>query len=273
MNIFEHSNWLFISFEQAAGGHRLARVLATLPEVYWYSHPDNGINPWNVYTPRTSIQQRKISRFHYNRYLPDGRHLPPPHDFVQTYIPDANEYYTKIFEPKFKEEGGKELLDNYILPYCTHALPRDIYRQFPNAKIINIVHDVDACIKRYMKVGLEFPGYVRHSTTVPKENERVQFLQKLYNQNKDLKVKDVWAYERFSTFWDKKYYNKLEMDKRTFFEFRREARETTYHKNVLNITNVRDYKLMKDFIRGHLEINIPDWSTRVKMECNQLGLE
>ena len=83
MSILEHPNWLFISFEQAARGHRLARALCALPELYWYSHTDNGIHPWNV-VGETSIQQRWVSKFHYNRYTPDG-HLPPPHDFVQDY--------------------------------------------------------------------------------------------------------------------------------------------------------------------------------------------
>lgn len=269
--IFNHENWLFICFEQAARGHRLARVLASLPEVYWYSHPENGINPWNIYTPRTNIQQRKVSRFHYNRYLPDGKHLPPPHDFVQPYLPDADAYYNDIFLPKFIENGGPELLDKYIVPYCTHALPKDIYKQFPNAKIINIIHDVDACTERYMKVGLNFPGLVKHTGTVPKDNERLQHLIELYNMKKDIKVKDVWAWDKFRTFWDDRYTTKLKMDKRTFFEFRKQARETTYHKNVLNITNLRDYKLMKDFIRGHIEIDIPNWSTGLEVECRLMG--
>ena len=87
--ILEHPNFLFISFEQAARGHRLARCLAALPEVYWYSHEDNGISSHNIISP-TNIQQRWVSKFHYNRYTPNG-HLPPPHDFVKPYLPDAEE--------------------------------------------------------------------------------------------------------------------------------------------------------------------------------------
>jgi len=270
MSIMEHSNWLFICFEQAARGHRLARALCSLPEVYWYSHPDNGKNPWNVYTESTGIQQRKVSRFHYNRYVPGG-HLPPPHDFVSKYIPDAKQYYAETFVPLFEKAGGVEILENNLLPYCTHALPHEIFTHFPNAKIINIVHNVDRCVNRYMQVGLNFPGYVKHIGTVPEDNEYVSFLRRLHEIKPDLKVKDVWAQENYGTWWDDQYYDKFKLEKRTFFEFRREARESCFHKNVLSTHNVRDYKLMKDFIRGHIEIDIPDRRSRLEVECRLLG--
>ena len=272
MSILEHPNWLFISFEQAAGGHRLARALCALPELYWYSHTDNGIHPWNV-VGETSIQQRWVSKFHYNRYTPDG-HLPPPHDFVQDYLPDAESYYRDIFLPKFIECNGERLLDNHILPYCTHAIPRDIYRYFPNAKIINIIHDVDRCVNRYRTVGLNFPGLVKHTGTVPADNTYLMWLMEIQKGTPDiLKVKDVWAQKNYSQYWNDSMLEHFMTDKRQFFEMRYHSRSTTYHKNVLNTTNVKDYKLMKEFIRGHKQIDIPDWSTRIKMECGQLGFE
>ena len=41
MNIYDSDNWLFVSFEQGAGGHRIARELAKSDDVYWYAHADN----------------------------------------------------------------------------------------------------------------------------------------------------------------------------------------------------------------------------------------
>ena len=250
MTILNHNNFLFISFEQAGRGHRMARVLCALPEVYWYSHPSNGKRPWNVYSPGTDIQQRKVSRFHYNRYLPDGTKLPPPYDYVQPYLPDARAYYQDMFEPQFIQAGGVQLLENHILPYCTHGLPAEVYDHFPNAKIINIVHDPVECTNRYMKVGLNFPGFVKHTGTIDPANPRVQYLQRLSEQKQDLKVKDVWAQDNHGTFWQDSYYDAFKKKKSEFFEARRQIRESTNHKNVLNIYNVRDYAKMKEFIRG-----------------------
>jgi hypothetical protein len=250
MTILDSRKFLFISFEQAGRGHRMARVLCALPEVYWYSHPANGKQPWNVYNPETNIQQRKISKFHYNRYLPDGTKLPPPYDYVQPYLPDAQRYYQDMFVPQFKQAGGEPLLDQYILPYCTHGLPADVYDNFPNAKIINIVHDPVECTNRYMKVGLNFPGFVKHTGTIEPENARVQYLQALADKKPDLRVKDVWAQDTHGTFWKEEYSAEFRKKKQAFFDERRQIRESTTHSNVLNIYNVRDYAKMKEFIRG-----------------------
>ncbi len=248
-SILEHHNFLFISFEQAARGHRLSRVLAAMPEVYWYSCPDNGIKSYNI-LGETSIQQRWVSRFHYNRYTPNG-HLPPPHDFVKPYLPSAKEYYNNIFLNKFLEAKGDELLEDYIVPYCTHALPRDIYRYFPNAKIINIIHDVDEATDRYGVVGLEFPAYVKHFGIVPKDNEYLQYLAKLDAEcGGKLKVKDVWADQNHNKPWSEDMRDELMADKRFFFSVQHNARVTTDHPNVLNTNNVRDYALMKKFLYG-----------------------
>ena len=247
--ILNHPNWLFISFEQAARGHRLARVLAALPEVYWYSHPDNGIKSYQILGP-TNIQQRLISKYHYNRYTPSGN-LPPPHDFVKAYLPDEQDYYENVFVPRFLEAQGDRLLDKYLLPYCTHALPRDIYRYFPNAKIINIIHDVDTAVNRYKRVGLEFPGFVKHYGIVPEDNHHILYLDRLQQRKGDkLKVKDVWADQKYGTEWNDSMFDACMFDKRWFFEIQHNARVTTEHPNVLNITNLRDYKKMKEFIRG-----------------------
>ena len=247
--ILDHPNFLFISFEQAARGHRLARVLASLPEVYWYSHEDNGIASHNI-IGATNIQQRWVSKFHYNRYTPNG-HLPPPHDFVKPYLPDAEEYYNTIFTQRFLKAKGNELLDKWYVPYCIHALPRDVYRYFPNAKIINVIHNVDYATNRYKKVGLEFPAYVKHFDIVPPSNEYLNYLTRLNTyKGGNLKVKDVWADQKYGEPWRDNMLDALIADKRFFFETQYNARVTTDHPNVLNINNVRDYKLMKEFILG-----------------------
>jgi len=246
--VLDSPNFLFISFEQAARGHRLGRVLAALPEVYWYSHPDNGIKSWHI-LGETKIQQRWVSPYHYNRFVPGGE-LPPPHDLVKDYLPDAKDYYENNFTEKFTQAGGDTLIDSYYLPFCTHSLPRDIYRYFPNAKIINIIHDVDYAVNRFKKVGLAFPGLVKHRSVVPPDNEYLQYLTDLEEQKgSPIRVADIWSHKKYGKLWDDSMFDACVADKRFFFEVQRNARITTDHPNVLNLTNLRDYKLMKEFIR------------------------
>ena len=137
------------------------------------------------------------------------------------------------------------------MPYCTHSLPRDIYRYFPNAKIINIIHDVDAAVERFKVVGLEFPAFVKHFGIVPPNNEYLNYLARLdTRKGGKLKVKDVWADQKFGMAWNDDMFDTLMADKRFFFEVQHNARVTTDHPNVFSTTNVRDYKKMKEFIRG-----------------------
>ena len=52
--VLDGSRFIFISFEQGNGGHRIGRAICCLPDVHWYSHRDNGIN-------RTFITNTQIS--------------------------------------------------------------------------------------------------------------------------------------------------------------------------------------------------------------------
>lgn len=257
MSILEKHNLLFISFEQAARGHRLARVLSTLPNVYWFSHPANGIYPWSIARKNdTFIEQRKISGYHYNRLMPNGRMLPPPYDYVQNFVEDKHKYYTETFEKLFEEAGGNDIPNNVYIPYCTHSLPNQIREYFPNAKIINIIHDPDACVKRYMRVGLNFPGYVRHRTVVEENNQYLQWTQNLKQMKPDLKVKDVWAMHKYNTWFNDDMLSELEQDKKNFFKQRRAMRMQHVDDKVLSTANVRSYKLFKDFINDKIKVKV-----------------
>ena len=104
---------------------------------------------------------------------------------------------------------------------------------------------------RYKVVGLEFPAYVKHYGIVPPSNEYLNYLARLDTRlGGGLKVKDVWADQKYGMSWNDDMFDTLIADKRFFFEVQHNARVTTDHPNVLNTDNVRDYKLMKDFIRG-----------------------
>lgn len=201
MSIYVSHNWLFISFEQGAGGHRIARELAKADDVYWYDHPDNELD-------FTGIQQRTHgSMFHFNRYVPGG-HLPPPYDYVKDYVQEEY-YYREIFEPKFIEAGGEEILAQYKLPYCTHMLPHEILEKFPNAQIENVKQDPRITTQRYMDVASLFPGYVKHKDFIDPSNHRVSFLRKIHNMKPDFTTRDVWAMDNYGILWENTMYDIL----------------------------------------------------------------
>lgn len=204
MSIYNSHNWLFVSFEQGAGGHRIARELAKADDVYWYAHPDNDMD-------ETSIIQRQGSKYHFNRYTEYG-HLPPPYDYIKDYI-DEETYYRDIFEPKFIEAKGHELLEKYKLPYPTHMLPYDILKKFPNASIVNVIAPVEKLVERYINVAVEFPGFVKHRDFLPPDNARVKFLQSIYDMKKDFKTKDVWAMDNYNELWNDSMYDTLREQK------------------------------------------------------------
>ena len=134
MDIFDRI--IFVSFEQAGGGHRIARTLAAMPEHYWYSHPDNGIHPWNIHFTHTSIRQRYAAKAHFDRIVPLGK-LPPTWDYVSDFFPDPATYYG-LFYKKFLEVAPDT--DKKFL-YCTHSTPSELRKFFPKSKIINIIND------------------------------------------------------------------------------------------------------------------------------------
>ena len=53
--ILDESKLIFVSFEKGCGGHSIARTLCSLPNVYWYSNKNNGIQPWNIASAKTNF--------------------------------------------------------------------------------------------------------------------------------------------------------------------------------------------------------------------------
>ena len=149
---------LFVSFEPGTRGHYIARVLSSLPYVYWYSHPDNGTHPWNVHSAvNSTIRQRHVSANHFDRIVPNGK-LPPTWDYVEDFFPDKEKYYSEVFWPQFNKLVPTT--DKYII-YCTHSMPNELTPYFPNSKIINIRWDPDEAARRFLMFSAMFPGYVR----------------------------------------------------------------------------------------------------------------
>ena len=247
MSVLQKANLLFISFEEAAHGHRLARVLSCLKNVYWYSHKDNGICPWNILQKSSKIPQRKFAKGHFNRIMPSGKMLPPPYDYVKDYFTDPKIYYETIFTDKFIEAGGEAVSINTYIPYCTQSSPYHIQKHFPNARIINVIHDPIVCAARYLNLSFKFPGFVRHKTVVPDNNTYLSWLNSLKKQKPNFSLADKWAQKKYSTWFEERMMEEYKACIFEFYETQYAERKGIVKNNVLNVT-VRDYKKIKDFL-------------------------
>jgi hypothetical protein len=175
--------------------------------------------------------------------------LPPPHDYVEKYI-DTSEYYRDIFAPQFVAKGGADILRSQRMIYCTHSLPEPIIQQFPQARVINIIHDIERCVKRYMQIGYLFPGLVKHTGTLPADNPRVRWLTELAAGTDEFRIRDVWAQERWGTYWADGMTAELTADKRRLFTDNHATRLNATDDRILNLWDVRDYGSIKEFLYG-----------------------
>ena len=246
---------VFVSFEQGARGHKFARVLATMPCVYWYSCEENGINPWNVGNPNSYSRQRGMSKYHFDRITPKGK-LPPTFDYVKRYFKSEKDYYTNVFDPLFEQNGGADIIANdQRALYCTHSTPDRLLEYFPNSIIFNIIHNPVKNTERYMDIVKEFPGYVKHYGVVPSDNEYLRFLELLENkkQNGHITLADIWAYENKKKFWDDKYTNQLKRKVSNHMQSTHLYRSMINDERVLNVFDHTGWDKIKDWMNGRLQ--------------------
>ena len=217
----DYKNLLFISFEAGGGGHKLGRVLACLPEVYWYSHPNNGIHPWNVYTTRFKIYNRRISKNHFDRLIGDEM-LPAPWDYVKHLYPNK-QHYMKSFHKRFADINPPK--DKYLI-YCTHMVPQEIQEDFPYSKIINLATDPHITSERYMQTTAFF---------LP--------------ANSKITIRDMWALNNKGTLYNDLYHDEYFQEVYESISHNINRRKQASHPNVLTLHS-KDYKIIKDFIRA-----------------------
>ena len=235
---------IFVSFEPGTRGHYIARVVASLPNVHWYSHPDNGIHPWNLASAKhSSIRQRHAFPNHFDRIV-NGKKLPPTWDYVSDFFPDADKYYSEIFIPKFNEISQD--IDKTIV-YCTHSLPGALLRVFDNCKILNVVENTDVVVNKYLKTTANFPGYIRAADIVEESNPWLQHLEYLKSMKDNFTIADIWAWNKYQLFYDNSmkdvYYDDL------FAKFKsRVKRRRLMFNNTLSIRMHPDWRSVKFFL-------------------------
>ena len=234
---------IFVSFEPGVDGYKLARVLATMPCMHWYSCEENGVMPWNI-TNQTS--------YHFDRITPTGI-LPPTHDYVEKYMPNEKQYY-KLFDQLFADNGGEDIINaGERVIYCTHSMPSKLLEYFPNSLIFNIIHEPTTITEKYLNIATSTSGYVEHSGVVPEDNEYLQFLKILQRRKEDLTIADVWAFERKKKFYDPIMEDKLRKEVYAKMFSSNIFRKAVEHSRVLNITSTKfDYKAIKHWMSSVL---------------------
>ena len=230
---------VFISFEPGANGHNLARILATMPCMHWYSCEENGIKPWNI--------ANSSNKYHFERITPKGN-LPPTHDYVEKYMPNEKHYY-KLFDELFEKNGGGDIINNgERVIYCTHSMPLKLIEYFPNSIIFNIIHDPEKVTNKYVKLMTELPAYVKHTGVVPADNKYLKFLEILHGRKHDLTIADVWAFERKKKFYNPEMEEKLRKEIYAKMFSNNIFRKTIDHERVFNTSTDFNFKEIKDWL-------------------------
>lgn len=234
-DVFERDNYIFVSFEPGGKGHTLGRVLCSLPSIHWYSNADNGKFPWNI--SHSSIRERNIAKRHFNRMMPNGVMLPPTHDYVKNWIPDADEYYTKHFVKQYCLADALNYSENLL--FCSHEIPTKLLEVFPNSKIINIVADPITTAKRYMQTTAIFPGWLKHDWINGRQTEYGKHLIEVSMRlGKDFTVQDLWEYSNSDSYYE---YIKDRMEENMHM------RNKITDDRVLTVTG-REYGIIKEFL-------------------------
>ena len=235
---------IFVSFEPGTRGHYIARVVASLPHVHWYSHPDNGIHPWNINSAKHStIRQRSVAPFHFDRITDFGK-LPPTWDYVDRFFPSESDYYQNVFWPDFDKKA--HAIDK-ILVYCTHSSPDQLLKQFPNAKILSVTESVDTIVHKYTRTAALFPGYIRMKEIVAANNPWLAQLTEWHTQKNDFTLRDIWSQENHGVFYTDDLSTLYENYLRNHYTPKYQNRLLD-HPNTLRIRIHPDWSAVRDFL-------------------------
>jgi hypothetical protein len=212
-DLFEHDKFLFVAFEQGAGGHSYCRTLATLDDnIYWYSCKENGLTPENISINEHSISRRLIAPNHFDRMV-NGKMLPPLFNVIEPYYNDIEEYYP-LFERLFIERGGLDIMEGgkYIM-YPVHVTKSKIKAKFPNAWILEIIpNNINEVVKHYLNTVTKFPAYLKLTDFRP--NYFTLYAKKL-EENKNATIRDLFdgTDEQYKKYVHKTIKNLVELRK------------------------------------------------------------
>ena len=213
LNLFDHDKFLFVAFEQGAGGHSYCRILATLDDnIYWYSCKENGFTPADISINEYSISRRRIAPNHFDRMV-NGKTLPPLFNVIEPYYNHIKEYYP-LFKKLFIERGGLDIMEGgkYVM-YPAHATKSKIKAKFPNARILEIIpNNINDVVKHYLNTTAKFPAYLKLKDFRP--NYLTPCAKKL-EENKNATIRDLFdgTDEQYKKYVHKTIKNLVELRK------------------------------------------------------------
>jgi len=180
---------LIINSIQGGGGHRLGRIFSCYENIYWYSHPNNGLTPWTFAT-NGKLKEAAFSKYHYDRILEDGTRIPLIGSRIEKYW--GNDDWLA---------NWKQLMANIILPdkfitFVVHDSPTYLRRLFPRSVIVNLLsNDTDYATDRHMETSANFRIDYKFEGQIPKYKSKwVRTRDALLELNKDVTEKEAWSF-------------------------------------------------------------------------------
>lgn len=140
---------LIINSLQGGGGHRVGRIFSCYNDVYWYSHDNNGFQPWE-FALNTKVKEAQFSKMHYDRLLSDGTRVPLIGSRIEKYWDNENWYYNWL------AIMSKLKLPKKYITYVVHDSPEYLRRLFPKSYIVNLICDPKDATDHHMKTSANF---------------------------------------------------------------------------------------------------------------------
>ena len=137
--------------------------------------------------------------------------------------------------------GGRELMKQNRLVFCTHEMPEKISKRFPKSKIISLTGDDYSIATRYIETTALFPGHLKMKWIGGENTAYGKKLQKISKElGSDFTVRDIWAWDKYKSKYKDKH-------------------EDEYWRHV--ISDVRGRTLDREFVNSK---NILTVSTRLR---------
>lgn len=225
---------LIINSLQGAGGHRLGRILSCFEDVYWYSHPNNGLEPWSL-ALNNKIKESAISKYHYDRILSNGESIPLIGSRIEKYW-DSPKWYDNWLSIM----NTLDLPDKF-LTFVVHDSPKYLRSFFPEAFIVNLICDPDKSTDRHMNTSAKFRIDFKLKGQRPDyKSVWVKASEQLLSKNKNATEADLWEYMYKTDHYQGMKIKNREANKLNF-------KEKSYANITLDYESLKLYDLEKYF--------------------------
>lgn len=216
MDVKQSDKLLFIVANPGAGGHRLGRIISCLDNVYWYSHVNNGINPWDA-SNNDIVAGKNISKYHYDRLINDTM-VPLVGHRIERYWDSADfDHYYRLWTSGMELSGANDIINSgQYISWVLHDQPDVLRNRFPNCKIIHL-KDPENVLDRFMQTTALFPIHIRNIQYKPSYHSFFGAdIEHLLKYNSNPSHRDYWAWTIhgepfYSIVYDKEYRDYIDL--------------------------------------------------------------